>query len=424
MQAAFFETDITPTYFPIRTYMREVTEVIDPLYARAAAFQDAGTLFAMVALDVVIVEAGIVARIRARAAERFDIPASNILVCGTHNHGCPAVIERPSFKREDAYIDFMIERAAEAVAGACRCLRDACCTVASGFETQVAFNRRFLTRHGHVVTQPGGEALKNVLCNENVIDPEVGVLRITKPNGDLLGLVVNFGCHACHQLGQLTAGYPGVLCNTLKAHLGEDIGVVFLNGPCANVLHHNYLAPERRASKEQTGGLLASRVERILADMPPEAGGGTINAVSKQIRLPYRDFAEAERRFADPVVQAHVFGGLIKLGWYDYPSLKEMAKRNGGGEDLEIQAFRIGDAVFAAMPAEYFMEFGLRIKEQSEHVKTFVVSLANGWVGYVPTQEAHQRKGGHETTTALWSKMCFDAGDRMADTALELLHTL
>ena len=425
MHAGFFETDITPIVFPVRTYMREETEVLDPLRARAAAFRQGETLFAMVALDVVIVEAGIVASIREAAARRFPIPPENILVSGTHNHACPAVIERPSFKREDEYIKFLVERAADAVKGACQALQEAHLTVASGFETQASFNRRFVTRDGCVVTQPTGEMLKRVLCNENVIDPEVGVLRITTPGGAMLGAIVNFGCHACHFLGHLSAGYPGVLCDELKKRFGPDCGVVFLNGPCANVLHRNYLDPDFEDTKERTGRILADRVEKIIADMPATGTGDDVLSVaSRRIRIPYRDFEVEERLFEDPDVRGNVFQGLIGIGWYDYGSLKEMSKRNNGGEDVEIQTFRIGEAVFAAMPAEYFMEHGLRIKEESAFPHTYVISLANGWIGYIPTQKAFQRKGGHETTSALWSKMCHEAGDQMANTALELIRKL
>jgi len=40
------------------------------------------------------------------------------------------------------------------------------------------------------------------------------------------------------------------------------------------------------------------------------------------------------------------------------------------------------------------------------------------------TPTAFRRKGGHETTAALWSKMCPEAGDMMADASLELLGEL
>ncbi len=423
LRAGFFETDITPRSFPIRTYRGSADGVLDPLSARAAVFQCDETVVGLVSLDVVIVERDVVRRVRELATARCPIPKSNILVCATHNHACPAVIDRPGFPREVEYVEFMADRAACALARAFDNLREARIAAGSCVQSQASFNRRFITRDGCVVTQPRGADLARVLCNENVIDPEVGVLRVTDARGEVMGLLVNFGCHAVHHSGQISAGFPGVLCRRLKERLGAECGVVFLNGPCANVIHRDYLNPGMEDSKERTGGLLADAALRVLEDMlvPRDE---PVKAASRRIRLEYRDFDRAEREFEDPAVRRNIFRGLVSDGWYDYAALKRMAEENGGGEEAEIQALRIGEAVLAAIPAEYFMEHGLRIKQESPARRTFVVSLANGWTGYIPTQAALQRKGGHETTTAFWSKMQPEAGDMMADAALELIRSL
>jgi hypothetical protein len=422
MQAGFHHADITPPSLPIRTYLGEASTVLDPISAQAAAFEDNGTLLAMVCLDVVIIEAPLVADIRTRVAAQRDIAPSSILVCTTHNHACPAVIDRPSFARDEDYIEFMSARAAQAVVGAIDRLEPATLACGSGLEHRASFNRRFITRDNCILTQPRGKDLERVLCNENVIDPEVGVVRVQAEDGRTLGLLVNFGCHAVHHMGQLSAGYPGVLRNRLREELGGDCDVVFLNGPCGNVFHGDFLNPHLGDTKERTGTILAETVLGILKDLPDGANDGGVAVQSRTLRLPYRDFAQAEKDFADPDVRGNVFQFLIERGWYDYATLQAMAKEREGGEDVEIQVFRLGDIAFAAMPAEYFMEFGLHIKQNSPFARTFVVSLANGWVGYVPTEAAFSRKGGHETTTALWSKMCHDAGDQMAAAALELLQ--
>ena len=423
LMAGFADVDITPTTLPVRAYRATACEVLDPLYAHAAAFRHGKTTLAIVSLDVVIVEASVVAEVRRLAASQHNIAEENILVCATHNHACPAVIERPKFPRADDYVAYMAAQAAKAVVQAIDRLTAATLSVRSGFEHRVSFNRRFITRDDCVVTSPGSTNLPRVLCNENVIDPELGVLRVATPEGRTMGVLVNFASHACHCGGRLSAGYPGELCRRLKDDLGPKCGTVFLNGPCANVYHGDFLNPHQVNTKERIGGLLADTVLELLQEMPPPSDD-RIELLSKHLRIPYRDFAEAERQFEDPDVRRNVFQALIKDRWYDYPALKRMAESNGGGEDVEIQAFRLGEAVFAAIPAEYFMEHGLRIKQQSPVERTYVVSLANGWVGYIPTLAAFQRKGGHETTTAFWSKMCREAGDMMADAALDLIRQL
>ena len=70
--------------------------------------------------------------------------------------------------------------------------------------------------------------------------------------------------------------------------------------------------------------------------------------------------------------------------------------------------------------AEYFCEYGLRIKKASRHPATWVVSLANEWVGYVPTAQAFVG-GGYEPRTARSSKLAPDAGQRLLETALKAL---
>jgi hypothetical protein len=92
-------------------------------------------------------------------------------------------------------------------------------------------------------------------------------------------------------------------------------------------------------------------------------------------------------------------------------------------EDVEVQVIRIGDLALAAVPCEYFTEFGLEIKDASPFESTWVVELANGWHGYVPTYEGYSH-GGYEARFAYQNRLIEDAGYMMRDTALELLDDL
>jgi hypothetical protein len=65
---------------------------------------------------------------------------------------------------------------------------------------------------------------------------------------------------------------------------------------------------------------------------------------------------------------------------------------------IELQGIRINDSVFVAVPAEVFVEVGLRLKRTAPH-RTFIVGITNGYIGYLPTSEAHQ-VGGYEVVSA------------------------
>jgi hypothetical protein len=77
-----------------------------------------------------------------------------------------------------------------------------------------------------------------------------------------------------------------------------------------------------------------------------------------------------------------------------------------------LQAFRLGSAVFAAIPGEPFVEIGLALKAIPGHDLVFPVALANGYYGYIPLQENFGR-GGYETRAGSGSCLSRDAADRI-----------
>ena len=419
-QAGFAEIDISPVSFPVRTYLGKQDCIDDPIYAHAAAFSDGNQTVTIVSLDVVIVEWEYVQRIRQLVTEACGVPGERVLVCTTHNHACPAVVERPGHSKEHGYLDHMVARAAEAVTAAVADLHPASVAVDTTLESRVSFNRRYLKRDGTVVTLP--RASDDVLCNEGVIDPELGVVCVRGSDDAVRGVLVNFACHACHSMGHVSAGYPGVMTRRIKERLGESCAVLFLNGACANLIHGCFLDPTLDTGMERVGGILADDVLGLVEGMSEYVSDPALRMAEGTQRVGFRDWSELEAAVADRSRFVNVFESLIDRGWYSY-SLEYLRQLRAQGDHLVAtqQALRIGDAVFATAPAEYFTENGLRIKELSAPRFTFVVSLANGWLGYVPHPEAFQRQGGHETFPALWSKMEERAGRLLGDRALALI---
>jgi hypothetical protein len=55
---------------------------------------------------------------------------------------------------------------------------------------------------------------------------------------------------------------------------------------------------------------------------------------------------------------------------------------------VELHVLRLGDVAIATNPFELFLDFGLRIKARSKALQTFLVQLACGSGGYLPTAKA------------------------------------
>ena len=61
--------------------------------------------------------------------------------------------------------------------------------------------------------------------------------------------------------------------------------------------------------------------------------------------------------------------------------------------DTEVHIIRMGSIAFASSPFELFLNYGNQIKARSVAEQTFLIQLANGNEGYLPTEKAE--KGGH-----------------------------
>jgi hypothetical protein len=88
-----------------------------------------------------------------------------------------------------------------------------------------------------------------------------------------------------------------------------------------------------------------------------------------------------------------------------------------------LQALRVGDLAIAAIPCEVFADIGLELKRRSPLRPAFVISLANGYHGYLPTPE-HHALGGYETWRARSSYLEVEASRKITARLLDLLASL
>lgn len=85
-----------------------------------------------------------------------------------------------------------------------------------------------------------------------------------------------------------------------------------------------------------------------------------------------------------------------------------------------VQAIRIGELGIATFPGEAFVEMGIEVKQKSPFKPTFLIELANSYLGYIPTD----RDGGYETWRAKSSFLEVEAAPKLVAAALSGLQKL
>lgn len=417
LRAGFAQADLTPPpgVRKIGSNRHFVgTTIHDPLYARAAVFECGEGRAAFLSLDLLFVHRDQVAEIRRRVAEKFRFPGEALMIGATHNHAGPA-IEADLYPKDDASIAAMIEASVDAVGRAWEGRKEAELGFGSVAEWRLSYNRRVIYRDGTARTH-GSFRDPAALAFEGPIDPEVAVVAVRAKDGTPLGLMVNFACHPCHHGGDalVSAGYPGQMSRALQEK-GWPVSL-FLQGAGGNLHHLDPSGANPEKSMEESGKLLAEAAVKVVAGLKYRATA-RISSRTRTVELPYRAFTEDELKGRTKGAQQ--FG---EKGFYDgtAAALLEEIRREGVAK-AEIQAIFIDDLVHVAIPAEYFVEHGLRIKEECFPLRTRVVGYANGMLGYVPTRGAFAR-GGYETTFGMRSKLAPDAGDLLADAAIALVR--
>jgi len=417
--AGFAEVDITP---PVGTrkigWLCEIVaqEILDPLYARVCVLRSGGEQVAIVQLDTLMVTAGDTRELRSRLERTHGFPPERVMVAATHNHAGPAVGTSGDTLKEEGYTADMLAAVEGALTRALEALRPAEIGFGHTYEWGVSQNRRVVMRDGTVRTH-GTFDDPLALCLEGPIDPELAVVAVREAaGGPLLGALVNFSCHPTHHGGDtaISAGYPGVLADALKAH-GCPVPM-FLNGACGNVHTADPCHGGADPGMEVVGRTLAEGAWKVMGGLeysPTVALGGK----SVTLRLPFRDLTPEE--LAGTTHGAMRFGAP---GTYDrvIPQLVEYVRREGM-ERAEVQVLRIGEVALVAVPGELFVQPGLRIKEASHPAHALIVECANGRIGYLPHREAFLR-GGYETTFGPPSVLAPGAAEMIVEAAVKLVH--
>ena len=451
LKAGFAERDITPEIGmekPGGYGKSYIQSIHDPSKARASVFDDGERTVAVVGIDTLTAPRYVVAAARKKIAGRCGIDANSIMIAGSHSHsgGPVGMFRRGDYDHasefvqklaydhstidDERYASKVIDAIADAVVEAHEKRAPLDVGVGSMMAENVAFNRRFRMKNGLTYTHPG-QGNPDIVRPAGPVDPEVGVVAAWDGEGDgaLKGVIVNFACHGTASGAGSSANWIYYMERAIRGVMGDDVIVVFTPGFSGNVTQVDNLSPyERESGDEQSrfvGGNVGAEAVRALLHMHP---GPTGPVAARQAIFDIR------RRKPSPETVQRAYEVVRKkpeeVGATEWTFAKETVMLDALLQkhpiaECEVQTVQIGPAVFAGAGGEIFVEFGIRLKQESPFPFTFPVSFANTSLGYVPTERAlGANGGGYETRLTSYTNLAPDAGTRMTDALVALMSEM
>ena len=367
--------------------------VHDELFARALVLDNGTTKLVFIGSDLMAIDAELVRLAREQITQTTGIPASHILICCTHNHSAPSYYQKTPMGQDDAEPSlkkFLLKQFVSVAIEAERTMVPARAGFAAGSLEGVTRNRQ----------------QKN-----DVIDPQVGVLRVEERDGrKTIATLFNFTGHPVI-LGStnlmLSGEYPGAASRAVEKLLG---GVAIpTQGACGDITVNRNGDPFLEI--ERLGRTVAGEVIKTsgLIELREDLA---LKAASKSLRLPARRWPsleqaksaleqgqaalDAARKQNAPAAVTGLLDDknrVLKMAVAEGTEVCGDASKKETELEAEVQVVQVGNVTFGAIPGELFVEYALELRcsRQTGHGE---LVLPGGLREWIPGLHRHAPRGG------------------------------
>ena len=234
-------------------------------------------------------------------------------------------------------------------------------------------------------------------------DPEVTVLAVRTPAGRPVAAFASYSLHYVGGTGphEVSADYFALFCDRFQQLAGADrqdppFVAMLANGTSGNVNNVDFANPAgpRRPPYARM---------REVADRVAQAAHAAYQTIEWKDTVPLTAKLETlevgvrhptpdQAAWAKVTVAAKAASGLQR----EYAARVLQLSRWPDAVPLPLQAVRVGDLAVGGVPCEVFAETGLAFKQKCAFKPALIVSLNNGYYGYLPPPEQVDL-GGYET---------------------------
>jgi len=396
------------------------THIHDELYARCLVLDDGQTKIALVVCDLLGLSRSLCLSARQQIQQATGIPSENVMISGTHTHSATSALGERWYSSDQElndYQKFVTHRISDGVRRAVNQLRPAQVGFGSVDVPEHVFNRRWFMQEGSpALVSPFGKTDKvrmnppggvpELIEPAGPIDPTVSFIAVRDRNGRMISI---FSAYSLHYVGgvagaDISADYFAVFCETLKKlQPGSDNDSPFValmaNGTSGDINNINFRTPRPgKPPYEQMRYVaedVAQNVHESLAHVAWQETT-TLEARYRELDVKWRTIEPAlldwaletqtkPENIGKPNGIAVIYAGRVQRLAQASPETK-----------LPVQVLRIGDICIGTSPCETFAEIGLEYRKRSPIAHSFMVELAHGYYGYLPTPR-HFELGGYET---------------------------
>ncbi|UUO08781.1 hypothetical protein M4951_10810 [Blastopirellula sp. J2-11] len=261
--------------------------VNDPLYVKVVAIKDDALMTVLISVDAVAI--GEIGRIkndylptmRKRLESELGIPPTHVLVNASHCHG----VILPDIS------DHTVKAVKQAVSN----MTPVRIGAGSGSENRIMENRRLKLKSGqevdvrHAYSLPPDEEVAGV----GATDPEIGVLRLDRENGETLAVIYNFACHPIQGVpnGANTADIIGYASKVIEENLSEGTLALFLQGCAGDINPAYYKDVDHPRSAEPLGNLLGLSTLKAIRKIECKPDN-RLAILNETLTLPRSDLAD------------------------------------------------------------------------------------------------------------------------------------
>jgi len=419
------------------------TNIHDELHARCLVLDDGKTKLGLVVCDLLGLHRSVSVAARELIEKETGIPAANVVISGTHTHSAVNALGGPvrgyfSDLELTDYQKFVARRIADGVRRAIYLLRPAEIAFGTVDVPEHVHIRRWFLQEGKMPPNPFGK-IDKVKMNPGAgnpalvepagqPDPTVSFIALREPGGRLISV---YSAYSLHYVGgvngaDISADYYGMYCEALKrlqAGGSDDPPFVAMmaNGTSGDANNINFRNPQpRKRPYEQMRYVaedLASKVNAALAKVSWQS--------SAPLAARYRELPIAWRKI-DPELIAWAketeantprIQGKADLRLAYAGRVQRLAQASPATK-APVQILRIGDICIGTTPTETFAETGVEFRKRSPFAKSFMIELAHGYYGYMPTPR-HFELGGYETWPGT-NNLEPQASVKMMDALLEM----